>query len=67
MCCDKMHHNKIQLLFATQFIILHTGHFPALFDPTLLISIFNYSCKLEEILYLPCKSPYKCLEKDEMP
>ena len=38
-------------LFATKFIILHTGHFPALCDPTLLISIFNYSFKLQDIFY----------------
>ena len=53
-------------LFATKFIILHTGHFPALCDPTLLISIFNYSFKLQDIFYAHYKLPYAYMEKDEM-
>ena len=53
-------------LFATKFIILHTGHFPALCDPTLLISIFNYSFKLEDVFYAHYKLPYAHMEKEEM-
>ena len=53
-------------LFATKFIILHTGHFPALCHPTLLISIFNYSFKLQDIFYAHYKLPYAYMEKDKM-
>ena len=51
-------------LFATKFIILHTGHFPALCDPRLLTSIFNYSLKLEDVFYAPYNLPYPFMESD---
>ena len=55
-----------EFLFVCEYIIIHTGHFPTLCDPTLLISIFNYSFKLEDIFYSPYNCPFPCMEKDYM-
>ena len=55
-----------QFIFATKFIILHTGYFPALCDPTLLISIFNYSFKLEDVFYAPYNAPYLFMKNETM-